>query len=75
MPELYDGQDPFVYHQPPPEQVEQLQRVRDQCRTTYHTLLECVPPSAERTLAIRKLEECSMWANKAITFALRTTDN
>jgi hypothetical protein len=27
-----------------------------------------VPQSAERTLAIRKLEEASMWANKAVVF-------
>lgn len=59
---------PFEYQQPTPVHVEHLQTVRQQFKDTYELLLVTVPPCAERTLAIRKLEEASMWANKAIVF-------
>lgn len=28
---------------------------------------QCVPPGRERSLAITKLEECAMWANKGVS--------
>ena len=55
----------FVYHRPTGEQVEQITVVREKCRE-LHQMLECLPPSRETALAITKLEEVSMWANKAI---------
>jgi hypothetical protein len=59
---------PFEYHRPDPDQVQQIETVRQGCKT-LHTLLLALPASAERTLAVRKLEECSMWANKGIILA------
>ncbi len=64
------GEDlhPFDYHAPTPEHVAAIQKVRTAAKVLYETLLKDVPGCAERTLAVRKLEECSMWANKAIVF-------
>lgn len=58
----------FEYQAPTEHQVHQIKMVRDCCKELLRLTLEQVPKSAERTLAIRKLEEFSMWANKAIVF-------
>lgn len=60
---------PFEYQQPTPEQTETIKAVRAAMQIAYDTLLERIPSSRERSLAITKLEEASMWANKAIVFA------
>ena len=69
-----DARGNFVYHQPttagplpvtPPEQVEQITAVREGCRE-LHALLETLPANRETALAVTKLEEVSMWANKSI---------
>lgn len=59
---------PFEYQAPTETQVLQLQAVRAALKEAYEQFCFNVPQSAERTLAIRKLEEASMWANKAIVF-------
>lgn len=59
---------PFDYHRPSETQVEQISTVRDGCKA-LHAILLALPSNAERTLAIRKLEEVSMWANKGIVMA------
>lgn len=56
---------PFDYHRPSETQVEQITTVREGCKKLYETLL-ALPPNRERSLAITKLEEVSMWANKGI---------
>ena len=58
----------FDYHTPTDEMVARITNVREACKETFEALMDNVPSSAERTLAIRKLEEVSMWANKAIVF-------
>jgi hypothetical protein len=60
--------NPFVYQRPNAAQVEDIEIVRRSCENLYTIILQHVPQSAERTLAIRKLEEVSMWVNKAIVF-------
>lgn len=60
--------DLFEYHAPTPEQTERIIAVRAALKEACAALVAHVPPSAMRTLAIRKLEETSMWANKAIVF-------
>jgi hypothetical protein len=60
--------DAFVYQPPTPEMVEKITAVRDKCSEMLDVLYDNVPECAELTLAIRKLEEVSMWANKAIVF-------
>lgn len=69
MPSLYNGQDPFSSPPPTDEQAYLIDRVAVRLDSLHGALLDFVPESAERTLAIRKLEECAMWANKAIVFA------
>lgn len=59
---------PFEYQQPNPEDVHRIVITRAECAALYEAIREVVPDCAERTLAIRKLEECSMWLNKAIVF-------
>lgn len=59
---------PFEWRQPKPHQVNALIDLRDATKVLYEIALQLVPQCAERTLAIRKLEEFSMWANKAIVF-------
>ena len=59
---------PFDYHRPTAAQVEQISTVRDGCKALHATLLD-LPSSRERSLAITKLEEVSMWANKSVIMA------
>lgn len=59
---------PFDYHRPSPAQVDQISRNRDACKALHSVILE-LPASRERSVAITKLEEVSMWANKAIILA------
>ncbi len=59
--------DPFEYQKPTKLQIERITEVREKCRKLYDTLL-CLESSRERSLAVTKLEEVSMWANKAIVF-------
>lgn len=62
------GKHPFEYQAPTPEQTEAIKAVRATLKDAYEVILTRVPVSRERSLAITKLEECSMWANKAIVF-------
>ena len=56
---------PFDYHRPNETQIAQINNVRQRCKALHATLLQ-LPASRERSLAITKLEEVSMWANKGI---------
>lgn len=58
----------LVYHQPTPEQLEKINVVRAALSEAIRAIQSAVPGCAEQTLAIRKVEEASMWANKAIVF-------
>ncbi len=60
---------PFVYQPPTPEAVARITFVREALRIAHDALLDGIPACRERSLAITKLEERSMWANKAIVFA------
>lgn len=59
--------NPFEYQRPTEEHVAQITEVREGCKALYDVLMT-LPPSRERSLAITKLEEVSMWANKGIVF-------
>lgn len=62
-----DEVTPFDYQAPTPEHIEQITSVREKCKELYE-LLNTLAPSRERSVAITKLEEVSMWANKGIVF-------
>ena len=55
-----------------PVKIFGFQAINDAALNMYNFILEQCPRSAERTLAIRKLQEARMWANAAIVFDGRT---
>lgn len=61
------AKNPFDYQAPTLEMVQKIEVTRQACKIMYDVLLT-LPSSRERSLAITKLEEVSMWANKAIVF-------
>jgi alkanesulfonate monooxygenase SsuD/methylene tetrahydromethanopterin reductase-like flavin-dependent oxidoreductase (luciferase family) len=56
----------FRYHAPKGDQQERYARIRAAAKEFAKILAECTPPSADQTVAIRKLRECVMVANAAI---------
>lgn len=56
----------FTYHQPSSIQVGIYGKLRDAAREFAAVILECTPPSADQTAAIRKIREAVMTANAAI---------
>lgn len=64
MPEIKPN--PFDYIKPDDTSLATLAAIHHECLSTYDTLVAFVDDSAERMLAIRKLQEFRMWANCAI---------
>lgn len=60
-------EDQFQYHPWSPEQVEAGNAVRQALAAATIAILENVPPSADRSTALRKIREARMDANSAIT--------
>jgi hypothetical protein len=60
--------NPFDFHKPTSESKKKMQSIRVRCVGLHKALLEHVPESRERSLAITNLEQAAMWANKAIAF-------
>ena len=56
----------FTYHAPNDGQPEKYQAIREKAKELAYLIQELVPPSREQSLAMTKLEECSMWANAGI---------
>jgi len=56
----------FTYHKPQGTQENRYVALRVAHRELAEMIVELTPAGPEQTLAIRKLEECSMWGNKAI---------
>ncbi|MDQ6719331.1 MAG: hypothetical protein M3003_00875 [Candidatus Dormibacteraeota bacterium] len=67
-PNLND-EDLFTNHPPTPEQGAVLDSITAQMLNVADYLLT-LPPSRFRSLAMTKLEECSMWAKKAAVFTV-----
>lgn len=59
-PGLFDGA-PFT-----PEALERHNAIKEKAYALLEEL-KAAPGSADNTLAIRKLEECVMWANKSLS--------
>jgi hypothetical protein len=51
---------------PTDEQVARIERMRARARSLGETIILCCPSSANRTHAIRQLEDALMWAVKSI---------
>lgn len=56
----------FQYHQPSEDQIRRIQQIRERAISLAAAIQTLAPGCPEQTLAIRKVEEASMWANKAI---------
>jgi hypothetical protein len=55
------------YHPWSPEKIAQGQKVREALGAALKVIIENVPPSADRSAGIRKLRDCRMDCNSAIT--------
>jgi hypothetical protein len=64
-PEL--GINPMEYRDTDnPVTIAHYRAINQAAKVLYDTILGHCPESAERTLAVRKLQEARMWANAAI---------
>lgn len=57
----------FTYHPPRGNQPARYERLRAEARALARTIVELVPDSRERSLALTKLEEVIMWANAGVS--------
>ena len=69
-----DVENWFTYHAPTDTQKAHYTALRDCVKVAASGILNHTPPSAEQTLAIRKLQEAVMWANAAIATAKEEDD-
>ena len=56
----------FTYQAPKDGKPEKYQAIREKAKELAYLIQKLVPPSREQSLAMTKLEECSMWANAGI---------
>lgn len=63
---LADILNTFKYHNTSDEQVERISNIRDGAMAFAGHIWTNVPPGPDRTVALRKLHEAMMTANKAI---------
>lgn len=56
----------FTHHEPKEGQLEKYQMIREKVKELAYLIDREVPDSREKSLAMTKLEECSMWANAGI---------
>ncbi len=62
-----EAKDLFVYHPWTEEQIAKGNLVREALAKAAQVVVENVPPSPDRTVALRKIREARMDANSAIT--------
>jgi hypothetical protein len=53
-------------HTPTPEEVEVIERIRERAKDVARLIIDKLPPSRERSLALTHLEDSTMWAVKAV---------
>lgn len=56
----------FKYHSPKDGQPEKYTAIREKAKELAYLIDELCPNSREKSLAITKIEESSMWANASI---------
>lgn len=56
----------FTYHSPKGDQAERYEKIRAKAKELAYVFQECLPSSADTTVAMRKLRETVMAANLAI---------
>lgn len=60
---------PLDYQRPSVKQTRSMEYLAPFFKATWEAILDVSPNCAERTLALRKLQECRMWANCGIVFS------
>jgi hypothetical protein len=61
-----DAERSFTYHPPKGDQPMRYVELRTQAKKLAMSIIEWCPESREKSLALTKLEETIMWANKSI---------
>lgn len=56
----------FSYHSPKGDQLPRYLDLRERAKELAFAVMRECPPSRERSLAIKRLQEAIMWANAAI---------
>jgi hypothetical protein len=56
----------FVYHAPTPEDLPKYEAIRNAAYVFCEVILKHTPPSADQTVAIRRVREAVMAANASI---------
>jgi hypothetical protein len=56
----------FTYHPPTGDQAERYTTLRNTAKALAFSIDDLVPDGREKSVAITKLEEAIMWANKGI---------
>jgi len=56
----------FTYHPPKDDQIQRYENIRETAKGMAWVIECCCPESAEKSIAISKLDEAVMWANAAI---------
>lgn len=59
--------DKFEYVSVDDKQKTFISYMREEARSFYNAIIEYCPDSEERKEAVKRLEECAFWANKAIS--------
>lgn len=63
-----DTHPALEYHAPTEEQIKAIKTIRAALSEAMYAITDTVPQCAERTLALRHIEDAAIWSNKAIVF-------
>lgn len=66
MPQPYPVENNFTYHAPKEGQPEIYVKIREKAKELAILILELVPESRERSLALTELETSVFWANAGV---------
>lgn len=66
-----DMESLFTFHPPQGDQPQRYTMIRAAAKKLAQVIMECCPPSADRSAAVRKVREAVMTANAAIALEPR----
>jgi len=66
MIDLHEIKTRFTYHRPIEQTYKDMDRIRIKGFRFAESLLAWLPPSRERSIALRKIEEAVHWAQAAV---------
>lgn len=56
----------YAYHKPSSTGIDKIAKLREAFSTLDDIIMELVPPSREKSIALTNLETTAMWAIKAV---------